>query len=281
MRSRVLFLFAASSMMSLPACSSDLEGAPAPGGLPPAKEIEQGTLPAEPPPSAPAPTREDDPGPPPAGCKVQKDADGFFVRTSPKGAYVGYVPSSYIGKPMRLLVGLHGCGDDARNFAEWGVNPYETRDAQEHIGISIDGASGGDNCWTQADADKVLAAIDDVATCFYVHKQKVVLAGFSSGGLLAYGIGLKNASRFAGILIESASLPGNVDPTKAAWKLPVAHVAHVEDQVFPLAKVRDGWKRLRDAGFTLQTTEVEGGHDGTTEAWAGWLIPRMKAWKTP
>ncbi len=281
MRLRVLFLVFASSMMSLPACSSDAEGPAAPGAPPPPREVAEGTLPAEPPPAAPAPKPEDDPGPPPAGCKVQKDRDGFFVRSSGKSAYVGYVPKSYTGKPMRLLVGLHGCGDDARNFAEWGVNPYATRDAQEHIGISVDGASGGGDCWTRADAAKVLAAIDDVATCFYVHRQKVVIAGFSSGGILAYGVGLENASRFAGILVESSALPGNVDPAKASWKLPVAHVAHVDDEAFPLAKVREGWKRLRDAGFSLQTTEVEGGHDGTTEDWAKWLIPRMAAWNRP
>lgn len=280
MRFRALFL-SIFLVSSLSACSSDPEGAAAPSVAPPAKEVEQGALPAEPPPAPPVQPPADDPGPPPAGCTVKKDADGFFVRSSPKGEYVGYVPKAYTGKPMRLLVGLHGCGDDARNFAEWGVNPYETRDDQEHIGISVDGASGSDNCWSQSDADKVLAAIDDVAKCFYVHKQKVVIAGFSSGGILAYGVGLKNASRFAGILIESSALPGNVDLSKAAWKLPVAHVAHRDDEVFPLAKVRDGWKRLKDAGFSVQTTEVDGGHDGTSEDWAGWLIPKMAGWTVP
>lgn len=281
MRSRASFRFFLPCASILFACSSDPEGTAPPAPAPPSKDVAQGTLPAEPPPAAPIAAPADDPGPPPAGCTVKKDGGGFFVRRSAKGEYVGYVPKAYDGTPMRLLVGLHGCGDDARNFAEWGVNPYATRDAQRHIGISVDGASGGDGCWATSDADKVLAAIDDVAKCFYVHKQKVVIGGFSSGGILAYGVGLKNASRFAGILIESSALPGNVDPSKATWKLPIAHVAHTDDEVFPLARVKDGWKRLRDAGFTLQTAEVEGGHDGTTEDWAGWLIPRMDAWKTP
>lgn len=279
MRLRALVPCAFSLML---ACSSDPEGGAAePVTTPPSSDVAQGALPAEPPPAAPAPKPADDPGPAPVGCSVKKDADGFFVRSTPKATYVGYVPKSYTGKPTRLLVGLHGCGDDARNFAEWGVSPYETRDEQEHIGISVDGASGGDDCWAESDAAKVLAAIDDIATCFYVHRQKVVIAGFSSGGLLAYRVGLENASRFAGILVESSALPGNVDPAKAARKLPIAHVAHTDDEVFPLAKVRESWKRLRDAGFTVETTEVEGGHDGTTEDWAGWLIPRMSAWNAP
>lgn len=260
------------------ACASDPAPIP-PAPPPPEKQIDQGVLPAEPspPPARPA----DEAGPPPAGCALDVDEDGFFVRDSGKSEYVGFVPKSYDGKPTRLLVGLHGCGDDARNFAEWGVSPYATRDTQDHIGVSVDGASGGDGCWAASDAEKVLAAIDDVARCLYVHRRKVVLGGFSSGGILAYSVGLANASRFAGLLVESSALPGGVDLSKAAWRLPIAHVAHTEDDVFPLAKVRKGWQKLRAAGFSVETAEVEGGHDGTTEDWAEWLLPRMTAWQAP
>src|SRR5262249_4605330 len=87
----------------------------------------------------------DDPGPAPTyACTTAKDANGFFWRASPLGKYVAYVPASYDGtKPMRLVVGLHGCGDTAYNFATWGVNPWDGRATQEHIGISLDGATGG------------------------------------------------------------------------------------------------------------------------------------------
>src|SRR5690606_21872107 len=110
---------------------------------------------------------------------------------------------------------------------------------------------------------------------------KVVVAGFSSGGTLAYRVGIANAGRFAGILVESSALPSNVDLSKAAYKLPIAHVAHTGDQVVPIAKVRDGWKKLRAAGFPVETVEVEGGHDGTTEDRSDVLIPKMAGWKTP
>jgi pimeloyl-ACP methyl ester carboxylesterase len=269
---------------ALAGCSSaDAVQSPAPASA--AATPDPGTEQA-PPDVTPPPAPVDDPGPAPAGCGAfQKDADGFFTRTTAEGDYVGYVPKAYDGTPTRLVVGLHGCGDEAYNFATWGVNPYDTRDTQSWIGISIDGASRGGGCWSTSDASKVLAAIDDIATCVYVHKQKVVLAGFSSGGELAYSLALKNAGRFAGLLIENSTLSAAGSPDAllagAAWKINVAHLAHTDDSVFPIAKVRADWSKIQAAGFPLQTDEVPGDHDGTSDDWAGWLLPKMDSWKAP
>jgi predicted esterase len=226
----------------------------------------------------------DDPGPPPGACVFDKGE--LFERDSGKSKYVVYVPPSYDGSPTRLLVGLHGCGDTAQNFAEWAVNPYATRAGQKHIGISIDGASGGGNCWSVGnDAPKVLAAIDDVAKCVYVHRKKITVGGFSSGGILAYSVGLSHASRFAGILVENSALSSTGEAgdliAKASWNLNLAHLARTADSVFPISKVRNDWATLKASGFPTETRELPGGHDGDTESWAGWLIPRMESWQSP
>jgi predicted esterase len=226
----------------------------------------------------------DAPGPAPAEeCGLAKGQ--FFTRSSGQGSYVGFVPNGYAGQPTRLLVGLHGCGDNAWNFASWGVNPYDTRDAQDYIGIAIDGASGGGSCWDTSDEAKVLAAIDDVSRCLYVHQQKIVIAGFSSGGELAYGVGLRNASRFAGILIENATLSAAGDPAQligsAAWNINVAHRAHTQDGVFPIDTVHDDWALLRNAGFPISSSEVDGDHNGSSQDWTGWLLPQMATWQRP
>jgi predicted esterase len=240
-------------------------------------------------PSTVPPPAQPDPGPPPTStCTVQKDDSGFFWRTSSKSKYVAYVPASYDPtKPMRLIVGMHGCGDDALNFAQWGVNPYATRATQDHIGISVSGETGNNKCWSMGgDDEKVLAAVEDLATCFWVNRSKVVIAGFSSGGQLAYRVGMMHASSFAGILIENSGLyaAGATPATLiagAAWKLPVAHRAHTGDTVFPIDKVRADWVAMDAAGFSVTTSEVAGGHDGTSDDWAKWLIPQSTAWVHP
>lgn len=229
------------------------------------------------------------PSPPPAGaCKLTKDAAGFFTRTAGAATYVGYVPAAYSGKtPMRLVVGLHGCGDSALNFATWGVNPWDTRATQTHIGIAVGGETGANHCWSVgADDDKVLAAIEDVATCFWIDRARVVIGGFSSGGQLAYRVGLLHADQFAGILIENSGLYAAGEmPTKltagAAWRVPIAHSAHTGDTVFPLAKVKADWEVIRAAGLPLRTQELPGGHDGVGAEWATWLLPAAEGWARP
>lgn len=236
-----------------------------------------------------APVEEAAAGPKPTQqCTVSKDGEGFFVRTSGKGDYVAYVPASYSpDKPMRLVVGMHGCGDNAANFARWGVNPFATRTTQTHLGISVGSETGNNKCWSMGNDDaKVLAAVDDLAKCFWVDQRKVTIAGFSSGGQLAYRVGLMNASRFAGILIENSSLyAAGADPdqllAKAAWKINVAHRARTNDSVFPLSRVKADWAKTNAAGFPLQTSELPGGHDGNSGDWVDFLLPASAAWSKP
>lgn len=230
--------------------------------------------------TSPAPKPVDDPGPAPKGCgAVTKDKNGFFTRTTAKSDYVAFVPTSYAGKPTTLVVGMHGCGDSAANFATWAVNPHDTRKGQAHIGISIGGKDGA--CWdTNKDAEKVTAAIADISACFYVHQQKVVLAGYSSGGILAYKMGLSQAGSYAGILVENSGL-GGVQPSAATWKINVAHIAHKDDETFPLTKTRADWAKLEGAGIPLQKKEVEGDHNGSSEDWNTFLLPKIATWKAP
>lgn len=244
--------------------------------------------------ATPAPTAapvkpSSNPGPAPANsCTVSKDSLGFFTRNSGKSDYVAYVPKSYSSsKPMRLIVGLHGCSDNALNFAKWGVNPWDTRATQQHIGISVGGESGNNKCWSMGvDDAKVLAAIEDIAKCFWIDRSKVVIGGYSSGGQLAYRVGLKNASKFAGILIENSGLWASGDTpanllASASWDIPVAHIAHTGDSVFPIAKVRADWSTIKASGLPLTSRELPGPHNGDGSDWTSFLIPQSAAWSKP
>ncbi len=94
------------------------------------------------------------------------------------------------------------------------------------------------------------AAVEAVSKCFWVHQKKVVLAGYSSGGELAYRVGLEDAAHYAGIIIEDSGLyaagtPADTLLANAAWKLNIAHRTHTSDTTFPLAQVKADWVRRR------------------------------------
>jgi hypothetical protein len=102
---------------------------------------------------------------------------------------------------------------------------------------------------------------------------------------------MKNASRFAGILIANSTISGAGNPVAtllagASRKIPVAHRAHTGDTVFPLATVKADWAKadwatIKAAGFPLTTSEVAGTHDGTSQDWSGWLLPQSAAFVAP
>lgn len=231
----------------------------------------------------------DGPGPGPTQqCTFTQDANGFFKISDAMGEHVVRLPVGYdvaMPEPQRLIVGLHGCGDTAFNHASWAVVPYAFRSTQDYIALSVGGRDGG--CWAQ-DGQRVLSAIARVRECFYVHQKKIVVSGYSSGGSLAWRVGLSNAALFAGILIENANISqsvgaSNVDAVLAgaAWKLNIALTARIQDNSYLIATTRADRDKSLAAGFPLVYRELAGTHDGSSDDWSTFLIPAAAAWLAP
>ncbi len=229
-----------------------------------------------------------DPGDAPSGsCPHTPDADGFFTLSDGDISYVARLPPSYnAAAPLPLLVSLKGCYDNAQNFATWAGVPYVLRATQSYINISVGGRDG--ECWKRAtDAARVSAAIAHVRSCFYVDQKKIVLAGYDSGGELAYAMAMQDASAYAGVLIEHASLSAAVGSSKvdaalaaAAWKLNVSVRAGVADEDTPIATMRSDRDKMLAAGFPVEMVETAAGHGGDSVDWAA-LIPTMSGWVAP
>jgi dienelactone hydrolase len=161
------------------------------------------------------------------------------------GSYYVTTPPSYDvsgATPMRLLVWMHGCGGEAEGdsyemIASNKLNGHgEVQDdeGRDFIVISIGGTDGG--CWNpDTEVVKVLMAIADVTTHFNVDRRHIFIAGYSSGGDLAYRTIFYNADEFAGILAVNTNPFRDTGSTEAqsmaaaAWKFNIAQVAHSED----------------------------------------------------
>jgi predicted esterase len=229
--------------------------------------------------ATPPPNPLDDTNTPPSKTCTQKvDAEGFFefgtlkstVRLPPGGT--GALP---------LVIGLHGCGDAAKTFAQWAISPPEGRKSQSYIALSVGGRDGA--CWdVKADEDKVQAELTEALACFAVDRKKIFIAGYSSGGQLAYQVGLKNAKRYAAILIEHSSIP-NRDVLLAGTARPieVAAIGAINDTNFPPAVFNVDWSALRGRGHTIDTQTLPIDHNGRSQDWLGFLLPKVKIWKAP
>lgn len=210
-----------------------------------------------------------------------------------------FVPDAYDGShqtPIELLVWLHGCGGYSSGDI-WMVSPGGT---QRWISLAVGGAEG--SCWdVDHDPARVLASIDALETHFNIAREHVVIGGYSSGGDLTYRTAFYNAGRFAGALVENSSPFRDTGSSKAAslgaasWKLPIVHLAHLQDDTYPIDGVRSETDAVIAAGFPLQRIEVDGGHwddagavenghavPGTAADLQTYLLPELDAgWTAP
>lgn len=176
-----------------------------------------------------------------------------------------YVPTVYDGThqtPITLFVWLHGCGGYSEGDV-WTVSPGGSQ--QTWITMTVGGREGG--CWNMSvDPQRVLDAIADIKTHFNIKPKGVIMGGYSSGGDLSYRTAFYNASQFAGILVENTSPFRDTGSTKtsslaaASWKFNVIHLAHLQDDTYPIAGVRTETNAMITAGYPLVRIEREGTH---------------------
>jgi len=199
-------------------------------------------------------------------CTKSPNQKGTTQRTASGNPYVAYVPQSY--DPLKytpLVVGLHGAGDTAGNFLTvlWQANA----DARGFIVIAPEGTAplSTGYTWNTSDGALVLAAVADVLKCYTIDPKKVILHGFSAGGIMAYYIGLAEALTFSGIAINSADLNsaeavagGSLLPSP--WLIPVSHTHGTQDQNFPIQYALDGINTLSAAGHPTFWHPFNGGH---------------------
>ena len=208
-------------------------------------------------------------------------------------AYWIYVPTSYDAThntPFTLFVWLHGCG----GLSSGDISTVSPGGAQNYIAIAPDGREG--SCWNvSADPATVLAAVAAVRTHFNINRRRVIVGGYSSGGDLAYRTAFYNASLFAGVLAENTSPFRDTGSSESAslaaatWRFNVVHLAHTDDDTYPIAGVREETDAMKAAGFPIQRIERPGGHFDDDTATTGTdhdlrmlLLPRINdGWMGP
>lgn len=219
--------------------------------------------------------------------------DTVFALNSSESKYWIYVPKSYDrthATPITLFVWSHGCGGESAGDI-YTVSPGG---AQSYIAITVGGRE--DACWDpNTDQPKLLAAIADVKSHFNINPRRVILGGYSSGGDLSYRTAFYHAKMFAGLLAENTTPFRDTGSSQeaslaaAAWKFHVVHLAHTEDDTYPIDVVRQETNAMADAGFPIKRIERPGGHydadsgdTGTDHDLRTLLLPRLKdRWLSP
>lgn len=157
--------------------------------------------------------------------------------------YVLYVPNSYNGtSPIPLLFNFHGFGDNATDY----MNNADMRSEAESEtfilvypqGSCSDGFShwnpcplGGDNKSTADDLGFVESMINEISSDYTVDMERVYAAGYSNGGMMAYGLAHYKSNLIAAVASVSGAMLDCTGPT--SHPMPVIHLHGTSDGVLP------------------------------------------------
>jgi phospholipase/carboxylesterase len=192
------------------------------------------------------------------------------------------------GKPP-LLVLLHGHGADEKDLLPMAVR-LDPRLAIASIRAPIrirEGSYSWMNGNTEADVDEarraVLQCIDQVVTSTGADADRVYLAGFSQGAMLALSIAVTEPQKIAGAAVLSgrlaAAIRDRVAPLDRLRGFPILVTHGTEDRQIPIRSAREIRQALKALPVDLEYHEFDGiGHsinDQAVSVLDRWLRERL------
>lgn len=168
--------------------------------------------------------------------------------------YTILVPDGYSrATPAPLIVMLHYAGTVTPFYGRGMIDGLaQPAFAPLHAIVIAPDSLGGD--WTTAqNGAAVVWLTRAIMKRYAVDPGKVVLSGYSMGGIGTWYIGSKNQDLFTAA-IPVASAPAG-DPS---WTIPLYVIHSRDDHVLPIGPVRDEVARLKAAGAHVEWRELTG-----------------------
>ena len=183
--------------------------------------------------------------------------------------------------PFPTVLTLHGRGANA--FDLLGLAPYfcagkfliicpqgplETPIGPEAVGYAwypMSNAGAPDVEAMLSQQKKLQAFLDECLKSYPIDPKKLVVLGFSQGGVMAYSLALANPERFAALAVLSSWLPKELLPrlnvTDAVQSLPTLVQHGTQDPMIEIARARSSVDTLRQLRVPLMFREYPMGHE--------------------
>jgi phospholipase/carboxylesterase len=166
------------------------------------------------------------------------------------------------------LLGLapHICGGKFLVICPEG--PLETPVAPDTMGYAWYPMSMGgppDVTAILSSRQKLQNFLDECLRRYPIDANKLVILGFSQGGVMAYSLALTNPERFAALVVLSSWLPRELEAqlpiNETVQSLPTLVQHGTQDHMIEIARARDSVERLRELRLPLTYREYEMAHE--------------------
>jgi poly(hydroxyalkanoate) depolymerase family esterase len=135
-------------------------------------------------------------------------------------------PGVAFGERLPLMVMLHGCRQNASAFAtSTRMNAIAAREGFMVLYAEQDRAANAQGCWNWFDtssgrayreAASIMSAIDQVCVLYSADRERIAVAGLSSGASMAALLALRHPARFKAVIMHSGIPPGTAHSTLSA-----------------------------------------------------------------
>jgi phospholipase/carboxylesterase len=119
-------------------------------------------------------------------------------------------------------------------------------------------------------AESLRRFVDQAMERYPIDPQRLVVAGFSQGGLMAFELALRQPARFAGVVGLSTWLPEilaeDLPKLPEHQDFPVLVIHGTQDTMLEVERARESRELLRPFGVSLTYREFEMGHEIRPEA---------------
>ncbi|MFH1815947.1 MAG: PHB depolymerase family esterase [Pseudomonadota bacterium] len=164
----------------------------------------------------------------PAAVKAGQWLLGVAIGPSGARRFRLYRPSGIrAGERVPLLVMLHGCGQDAKGFADsTRMNRIAAREGFLVLYPEQERLANAQGCWNWFDTKSgrawgevalIMAAIDQVCTLYPADRERVAVAGLSAGASMAALLVTRHPARFRALVMHSGVPPGSAHSTLSAF----------------------------------------------------------------
>lgn len=117
----------------------------------------------------------------------------------------------------------------------------------------------------KAGADRLRAFIDQSLERYPIDREKLVLLGFSQGGVMGYELALREPKRFSGLAALSSWFPEPLAETLPKLPehedFPVLVLHGTQDSMLPVDRARESRELLRPYGIAMTYREFDMGHE--------------------
>lgn len=183
---------------------------------------------------------------------------GIFEQVLQPGdrRYTIAIPDGYTGaQPRPLVIGLHWGGPVTPYVGKWYLLGLMAP-AMSELGAILVAPDCTAEHWAIPSSEQVVIdLLDHLMGSYRIDSRRVLLTGYSMGGIGAWLIAARHQERFTGVLIVSAKPPA--DAVDANWEIPLYVIHSRRDELFPLRDTQTTVNNLRGKGISIEMDVVD------------------------